>query len=103
MRAVDALQTRVFVGCRTSTNEGVLTPHLVPDVLSSNYSSLPVRQDTHLLTAVPMRSRATFDWTSTVRYRIVIANKRSSQTCTRTTSQSLRDQEDAPMPAILFF
>lgn len=46
---------------RAETNEGVFTPQLASYVLRSNCPSLPVKLDySHLLTAVPMRSRATF-------------------------------------------
>ena len=42
---VAALHTQGFSGCKAATNEGVLTPQWMPDVLRSNYSSLPVKLD----------------------------------------------------------
>ena len=58
--AISALHTRVSGVRKAETHEGVLTPHLILYVLRSNCPSLSVKLDTPLLSAVPLRARATF-------------------------------------------
>ena len=58
--AVAALHTQGFSVCKAATNKGVLTPQWISDVLRSNCSSCLSSWITHLLTAVSIRSRATF-------------------------------------------